>query len=122
MGSIGLWAVAGLVAGAVGGMGDALTAIIHGVGGLGPEKAVRLVVIATSLLAAIGFVIGALFGVAGRLRRQGLTSLLAAAAGAPLLVYDAHALFAGRKADGRRARAWPSSAYWDWRRERTSPT
>ena len=97
-GSLGLWALAGLVAGAAGGLADALTAIIHGVGGLGPEKAVRLVVIATSLLAAIGFVVGALFGVAGHLRRQRLTSLVAAVAGAPLLIYDARALFAGRRA------------------------
>ena len=41
-GPFGLWAASGLVAGAVGGLVDALTAIIRGVGGLGPEKAVRV--------------------------------------------------------------------------------
>lgn len=106
------WAAAGLAAGVVGGFADALTAIIRRVGGLGPEKAVRLIIVATGVLAAVGLIVGAVVGgaalVAAWANRHGARSsgrsrldfggLLAVVASAPLLIYDARIIFAGRKA------------------------
>ncbi len=49
-----IWPLAGVVGGALAGIGDALTAVIRGVGGLGAQKAVWLVLLGASLLGAVG--------------------------------------------------------------------
>jgi arylsulfatase A-like enzyme len=100
-----LWPLAGLLGGVLAGVGDAALAVARGVGGLGTEKAARLVLLSASLLGLVGLVAGALLG-----RRAGLTTRLAPArrrrvvqiaaalAGAPLWLYDAFALFGGHRA------------------------
>ena len=93
--------------GATAGASDALVAIIRGVGGLGPEKAVRLVIVGASLLALLGLIAGSLIVCAARIpeRIRRVTGrlvffqMLAALVSAPLLIYDAAAMFSGRKAD-----------------------
>ena len=101
-----LWPLAGLVAGAVVGAGDAIATVIRGVGGLGPEKAVWLILIGASLLGLVGLLAGlAILGgarvVSRRARpdRRGLTAAVAVSTvSAPLLFYDAFALFSGHRA------------------------
>ncbi|HEV3031030.1 MAG TPA: sulfatase-like hydrolase/transferase [Polyangia bacterium] len=101
------WIIAGALGGAGAGGLDAGTAIARGIGGLGVARAVHLLVLAASVLAAAGVLAGALvaaLGVALRLRgasgitlarsEAGLTALLAS----PAVVFVAFALFTGPKA------------------------
>ncbi|HVR02992.1 MAG TPA: hypothetical protein VMT47_12725, partial [Polyangia bacterium] len=66
------WIVAGALGGAGAGGLDAGTAIARGIGGLGLARAVHLLVLATSMLAAAGVLAGALVAALGAaLRRRG---------------------------------------------------
>ena len=98
-----LWLKSGLLGGALAGAFDVVLAIAGRIGGLSAGKAVRLLVLATSLIAAAGAIIGLLISVAGWIaRRTGApartAAALAAVGAAPLVVYDAFALFAGHRA------------------------
>ena len=104
------WIVAGALAGVLAGALDAGTAISSGIGGLATARAVRLVILAASLLAATGVLGGALVAaLGGLLRRRVAVSAASGGAGAAavalvamfsLLVVgpDAFYLFAGPKA------------------------
>jgi arylsulfatase A-like enzyme/HEAT repeat protein len=101
-----VWPLAGLLGGSLAGLGDALVAVIRGVGGLGPEKALRLLLLGASLIGLSGLLVGGLIGAADRLiarfvpapRRRAAGQAVVAAVAAPLLAYDAFALFAGHRA------------------------
>jgi arylsulfatase A-like enzyme len=97
------WLAAGLAGGALGGAVDAVVAIVGGIGGLDLGKALRLVVLAASLVAVAGGLEGLLLGLggwlAGRTRHaERWAAGLAAAAAAPLIGYDAFAMFSGHQA------------------------
>ncbi len=97
------WVKSGLVGGALAGALDAALAIAGKIGGLSADKAVRLIVLASSLLAVAGAVAGALIAAGGWIaRRTGApartAAALAAVGAAPLVVYDALALFSGHHA------------------------
>jgi hypothetical protein len=49
-----IWILAGIVGGAVAGLVDACIAIAGGIGGMSAAKAIRLIVLSASLLAAAG--------------------------------------------------------------------
>jgi arylsulfatase A-like enzyme/HEAT repeat protein len=100
------WLVAGVLAGAASGFVDATTAISAGIGGLG-DRGPRLIVLAVSVLAAVGALGGALVaalaaGVSRRApdpaaaHRRGAN--LAAALASPLVVFVAFTLFHGPRA------------------------
>ena len=98
-----VWIKSGLLAGALAGAFDAVSSIIGRIGGLSVGKAVRLTVLAASLIAAAGAIVGALIAVAGWIARRTTApartaAALAAVGAAPLVVYDAFALFAGHRA------------------------
>jgi arylsulfatase A-like enzyme len=100
------WVGAGLGAGLALGLLDAGTAIRAGIGGLTPAHAVRLGLLAASLLAVMGGLAGALVAALGRSLRppsleappSGRVAAVAALVASPLVFYDAFALFAGPKA------------------------
>jgi arylsulfatase A-like enzyme/HEAT repeat protein len=100
------WPAAGLWGGALAGAFDASVAVLRGVGGLGPDKAVRLVLASASLLALVGLASGGLMRLVQRLlarwvpppQRRAATRTAIALGAAPLLLYDAFALFTGHRA------------------------
>jgi arylsulfatase A-like enzyme/HEAT repeat protein len=94
------WLGAGLAGGAFAGVLDAGVAIARGIGGLGPEKAVRLVVLCASALALAGLCAAALLALNVRVaRRRGSSpEVFVTAAGAVVVVGDAFAMFSGPKA------------------------
>jgi arylsulfatase A-like enzyme len=99
------WVLAGIVGGALAGLVDAGIAIAGGIGGMSVLKAVRLVVLSASLLAAAGGIGGLIVaGADGLVRRaahpERWAGWLWTAACAPLVAYDAFALFSGRRAAG----------------------
>ncbi len=97
------WLAAGIAGGALSGVVDALVAIIGRIGGLTIGKGLRLVVLAASVVALAGALQGVALAVggwlAGRTRHPARWgAALAAAAAAPLIGYDAFALFTGHQA------------------------
>jgi arylsulfatase A-like enzyme len=102
------WLVAGWLGGVVAGLLDAGTAIAGGIGGLGGARAVRLVVLAASLLGAAGVLGGGLVGLLGAALARGRdapartvirrAAWLATALASPVVVVVAFALFRGPKA------------------------
>jgi arylsulfatase A-like enzyme/HEAT repeat protein len=96
------WLKSGLLGGALAGALDAGLAIAGKIGGLSTGKAIRLIVLAGSLIAAAGAIFGVLVGVAGwitrRTREPARTTLIVAALLAAPLVIDSFALFAGHQA------------------------
>ena len=97
------WLKSGLLGGALAGALDVVLAISGRIGGLSASKAVRLFVLAASLIAAAGVLVGALIAVAGWIARRTraparTAAVLAAVGAAPLVVYDAFALFSGHHA------------------------
>ncbi|HEY5090167.1 MAG TPA: hypothetical protein VIK30_09360, partial [Polyangia bacterium] len=100
-----VWLKSGILAGALAGALDAGSSVLRGIGGLSADKAVGLIALAASLIAVVGGALGALCAaagwLAGRTRVPARTgAALAALGAAPLLVYDAFALFAGHQAAG----------------------
>ncbi len=98
-----LWLKSGLLGGALAGALDVVLSIAGRIGGLSAGKAVRLLVLAASLIAAAGLLVGALIAFAGWMARRTraparTAALLAAVGAAPLVVYDAFALFTGHRA------------------------
>jgi arylsulfatase A-like enzyme len=98
-----VWILAGLVGGAVAGVVDAGVAVAGGIGGMSVGKALRLALLAAGLLAVAGGVAGALVAAGGALASrtrnpQRWAALGWAVAAAPLVAYDAFALFAGTQA------------------------
>jgi arylsulfatase A-like enzyme/HEAT repeat protein len=98
------WLAAGLLGGAFAGALDAGVAIARGIGGLAAGKAVELVLLAASVLAFVGGVAGALVAGARSLlpgdpaRRRRTAAAAVAALFAPLVLFDAFALFGGPRA------------------------
>ncbi|HVZ73447.1 MAG TPA: sulfatase-like hydrolase/transferase [Polyangia bacterium] len=99
------WIVAGGVAGLALGLLDAATAIEGGIGGLSGARTTSLFVVAASALALTGVVAGVLVAALGRLARRGApdaterqTAFLATLVAAPIVFFDAFALFSGPKA------------------------
>jgi len=97
------WILAGLVGGALAGLVDAIVAIAGGIGGMSVAKAIRLVALSASLLAAAGGLGGLLVAAGERLsaraRHPGRwAAALWTLAAAPLVAYDAFALFSGPRA------------------------
>ena len=98
-----VWIIAGIIGGAIAGLVDAGIAIAGGIGGMSVGKAIRLVTLSASLLAAAGG-LGGLLIAAGdalvqRTRRPARwAGVLWTLAWAPLVVYDALALFSGPRA------------------------
>jgi arylsulfatase A-like enzyme/HEAT repeat protein len=101
---LGGWLRAGLLGAASAGVLDAAVAVIRGIGGLGPGKAALLALLAASVLALAGGIAGALVGGIGGLLRPGragrrsLPETVAAAVAAPIVFYDAFAMFSGPQA------------------------
>jgi len=97
------WLESGILAGALAGALDASGAVVRGIGGLSSGHAVALVAVAASLIAVAGGILGALCAaggwIAGRTREPSRVAAVLAALGvAPLVVYDAFALFTGHQA------------------------
>jgi arylsulfatase A-like enzyme len=97
------WLESGILAGALAGAFDASGAVLRGIGGLSAGHAAALVAVAASLIAAAGGMLGALCAagrwIAGRTRGPArVSAALAALGAAPLLIYDAFALFTGHQA------------------------
>jgi arylsulfatase A-like enzyme/HEAT repeat protein len=97
------WVAAGILGGALAGAVDATSSIVGGIGGLSAGKAIRLIALGASLVAAAGGLVGALAALGGWLSRrtavpERTAALLAALAAGPLVVYDAFALFTGHRA------------------------
>jgi arylsulfatase A-like enzyme len=97
------WLEGGILAGAFAGAFDASGAVFRGIGGLSAGHAAALVAVAASLIAVAGGILGALCAVggwiAGRTRAPSrVSAALAALGAAPLVVYDAFALFTGHQA------------------------
>jgi arylsulfatase A-like enzyme/HEAT repeat protein len=98
------WIDAGLWSGVAVGVADTAWAVVRGVGGLDSLKAAKLVMLGSSWLAVAGAVAGALVAIAARLvgpapgARDWAAPALAALVSAPVLVADAFAMFAGRRA------------------------
>jgi len=101
-----IWPLAGIVGGSLAGIGDALTAVLRGIGGLGWPKAIWLVLLAASLLGAVGLVAGLAIRIgegivappSRRERRRRATQIAAALVTAPLWLYDGVAMFRGHRA------------------------
>jgi arylsulfatase A-like enzyme len=101
------WIVAGAIAGVLAGALDAGAAIANGIGGLGGARAVRLVVLAASMLAAVGILGGTLVALVAAANRRGRAApgraatrdaAAAAALAGVVLTWDAFSLFTGPKA------------------------
>jgi arylsulfatase A-like enzyme/HEAT repeat protein len=106
-GAAAAWIVAGALGGILAGVLDAGTAISSGIGGLGTARAVRLVILAASMLATAGVIGGALVAAcAGLLRRRvppgpdtgRLDAALVALAASPIVGLVSFSLFSGPKA------------------------
>ena len=100
--AIAAWLKSGLLGGALAGALDVVLAIGGRIGGLSVGKAVRLIVLAASLLGAAGAIFGALIAAGGWIARRTsaparTTATLAALLAAPLVI-DAFALFSGHRA------------------------
>jgi arylsulfatase A-like enzyme len=98
-----VWILAGIVGGALAGLVDAGVAIAGGIGGMSIGKALRLIALSAGLLAAAGGLAGLAIAAADALvRRTRQPARWAGAAWtlafAPLVVYDAFALFSGPRA------------------------
>lgn len=101
-----IWPSSGLVGGALVGFGDALAAIVRGVGGLGAGKGIWLLALGTSLLGAAGLGAGGAIKLgqiivaraSGRDRRRQATQIAAALLTLPLWIYDGMAMFRGHRA------------------------
>ncbi len=100
-----LWPLAGLAGGALAGLGDALAAVIRGVGGLGPFKGIWLLLLGASLLGVVGLIAGAATALVGRLvtrwrpaGRRRAAQIGAALVSLPLGLYDGVAMFHGHRA------------------------
>jgi arylsulfatase A-like enzyme/HEAT repeat protein len=102
-----LWPLAGLAGGVLAGFGDALAAVIRGVGGLGLQKGIWLILLGASLLGVVGLVGGVVTALVGRLvsrrlpagpRRRRAAQLGAALVSLPLGLYDGVAMFHGHRA------------------------
>jgi arylsulfatase A-like enzyme len=98
-----VWILAGIVGGAIAGFVDAVVAIAGGIGGMSVGKAIRLIALSASLLAAAGGIGGLLIAGGDRLvQRTRRPARWAGAAWvvvfAPLIIYDAFALFSGPRA------------------------
>jgi arylsulfatase A-like enzyme len=97
------WIGSGVVAGALAGVLDAVSAVAGGIGGMSAGQAVRLIAVAAALLSAAGGLCGLGIAAGGWVARRTraprrTAAVLAALAAAPLVVYDAFALFAGHRA------------------------
>jgi arylsulfatase A-like enzyme len=97
------WLGSGIVAGALAGALDASGSLARGIGGLSGDKPLILIALAASLIAVVGGALGALCAaggwLAGRTQTPARTgAVLSALAAAPLVGYDAFALFAGHQA------------------------
>src|SRR6187551_1214842 len=97
------WIGAGLVGGVIAGIVDAGVAVAGGIGGMSVGKALRLALIAAGLLAVAGGLAGAVIAAGEALVRRTRdprrwAALAWAAAAAPLIAYDAFALFTGTQA------------------------
>lgn len=91
------WIQAGLVGGLLAGLADGIVTVLRRVGGLGAPKAAWLVVLCAAAIGICGMLLGAAAEVAaGRRPDRGPT--VAAAALAPIIWYDAFALFSGHRA------------------------
>ena len=114
-----VWILAGIIGGAIAGLVDAGIAIAGGIGGMSVGKAIRLVTLSASLLAAAGGLGGLLIAAGDALVQRTRhparwAGALWTLAWAPLVVYDAFALFSGPRAaripahgaDLRRRRSW----------------
>ena len=98
-----VWVLAGIVGGAIAGLVDAGVAIAGGIGGMSVSKAIRLITLSASLLAVTGGVGGVLIAGGDWLARRARhparwAGALWTLAFAPLVVYDAFALFSGPRA------------------------
>ncbi len=101
-----LWPLSGLVGGGLVGFGDALAAIVRGVGGLGIPKAIWLLLLGASLLGAAGLIAGVAIQLGRRIvarassrdRRRQATQIAAAVLSLPLWIYDGIAMFRGHRA------------------------
>ena len=101
-----LWPLSGLVGGGLVGFGDALAAIVRGVGGLGIPKAIWLLLLGASLLGAAGLIAGVAIQLGRRVvarassgdRRRQATQIAAAVLSLPLWIYDGIAMFRGHRA------------------------
>ncbi len=98
-----VWIIAGFIGGAIAGLVDAGIAIAGGIGGMSVGKAIRLVTLSASLLAAAGGLGGLLIAAGDALVQRTRhparwAGVLWTLAWAPLVVYDALALFSGRAA------------------------
>ncbi|HEY7372986.1 MAG TPA: sulfatase-like hydrolase/transferase [Polyangia bacterium] len=98
-----VWVLAGIVGGALAGVVDAAIAIAGGIGGLTAGKAIRLIALSGGLLAAAGGLGGLLVAAGDALARRARNpgrwiGALWVLAAAPLVAYDAFALFSGPRA------------------------
>ncbi|HEX3903650.1 MAG TPA: sulfatase-like hydrolase/transferase [Polyangia bacterium] len=99
------WVRSGILGGALAGAFDAALALGGRIGGLSGGKALRFVAVDVALLAFVGLVVGGLgaltVSVAVRTRAPARTAgLCVALFAAPLIGYDAFALFTGHRAAG----------------------
>jgi arylsulfatase A-like enzyme len=96
-----LWLKSGILAGALAGVLDASGSVFRGIGGLSADKAVGLIALDASLIAVVGGALGWLCAAGGWLAgrtRAWAGAALALVGAAPLVVYDAFALFRGHQA------------------------
>jgi arylsulfatase A-like enzyme/HEAT repeat protein len=98
-----LWVKSGILGGAVAALLDVAVALAGGIGGVSAGKALRLAGVAVGLLAALGGLAGLVLAGGARVARgrrppARWSAALATLAGAPLLVWDAFALFRGPQA------------------------
>ena len=98
-----VWIMAGLVGGAIAGLVDAGVNIAGGIGGMSVGKALRLIALSASLVAAAGGIGGVAIAALARLTEgtkhaARWAALAWALACAPLVVYDAFSLFSGPRA------------------------
>ncbi len=98
-----VWVLAGIIGGAAAGLVDAVVAIAGGIGGMSVGKALRLIALSASLLAAAGGIGGLLIAAGDALARrmrhpERWAGAMWTLAFAPLVVYDAFALFSGPRA------------------------
>jgi arylsulfatase A-like enzyme len=97
------WIKSGILGGALAGAFDAVLSIIGGIGGLSSGKALRLFAVDVGLIAFVGLIVGAAAALGAWAARRTpaparTAALLAALLAAPLVAYDAFALFAGHSA------------------------
>jgi arylsulfatase A-like enzyme/HEAT repeat protein len=98
-----LWLKSGILAGALAGAIDASSSVFRGIGGLSADRAVGLIALDASLIAAVGGALGLLCAVGGWIASRTRApawwgAALAALGAAPLVIFDAFALFSGHQA------------------------